>query len=129
MRDGLGPARAREERPLSDMSGGDVKNFPQQRLRQCQLSRLIKRSFNLSGHRTSVALEPEFWSVLGEMATERSVRMSALVAEVDAGRNRAHSLASALRVLALQWCMVRNTEHANQTGSGEHELGGIELSA
>ena len=32
------------------------------------MPRLSKRSFSLAGHRTSVALEPEFWQVLGEIA-------------------------------------------------------------
>jgi len=67
-----------------------------------KVSRLQKRSFSLAGHRTSVALEPEFWSALVNMAGQRSVTVSALVAEVDAGREQAHPLASALRVLALQ---------------------------
>jgi hypothetical protein len=33
---------------------------------------LRKRSFQLAGHRTSVALEPEFWAVLEAVATRRS---------------------------------------------------------
>ena len=63
---------------------------------------LLKRSFSLSGHRTSVALEPEFWHALQALATQRGVTLSALVLEVDAARDPARNLASALRVLALQ---------------------------
>ncbi|HTR17244.1 MAG TPA: ribbon-helix-helix domain-containing protein [Acetobacteraceae bacterium] len=62
---------------------------------------LIKRSFTLAGHRTSVALEAEFWAVLTELATRRAVSLSALVAETDAGRAPERPLASVLRVLAL----------------------------
>ncbi len=62
---------------------------------------LTKRSFSLSGHRTSVALEPEFWTALEQLAASRSQRLSALVAHTDATRPPGQPLASALRVLAL----------------------------
>jgi predicted DNA-binding ribbon-helix-helix protein len=64
---------------------------------------LVKRSFSLAGHRTSVALEPEFWSALGQIAAARGQTVSALVAEVDAGRTVLRPLASELRLLALKW--------------------------
>jgi predicted DNA-binding ribbon-helix-helix protein len=63
---------------------------------------LEKRSFTLSGHRTSVALEPEFWAVLGAIAAAGGRSLSAVVAETDAGRLAERSLASALRVRALR---------------------------
>ncbi len=63
---------------------------------------LRKRSFSLSGHRTSIALEPEFWTVLQGMAAGRGVALAALVAEIDAGRGESQALASALRVAALR---------------------------
>ena len=62
---------------------------------------LIKRSFSLAGHRTSVALEPEFWTALGKLAARRGVAMAALVAAEDSRRDPGTRLASALRVLAL----------------------------
>ncbi|MBV8612530.1 MAG: ribbon-helix-helix domain-containing protein [Acetobacteraceae bacterium] len=66
-------------------------------------SGLVKRSFALAGHRTSVALEDEFWSALGHIAAARGRTVSALVMEVDAGRTGARPLASELRVFALSW--------------------------
>ena len=63
---------------------------------------LVKRSFTLAGHRTSVALEAEFWQALATLAAERRCSLAALVAEVDAGRPPERPLASALRVCALQ---------------------------
>ena len=64
---------------------------------------LLKRSFRLAGHRTSVALEAEFWAAIEEAAARRGLSLAALVAEVDAGRaDPALPLASALRVFALQ---------------------------
>ncbi len=66
-----------------------------------RVSGLVKRSFALAGHRTSVALEDEFWTALIQVAAERGQTLSALVAQTDAARNPARPLASALRVLAL----------------------------
>ncbi|HEY4041419.1 MAG TPA: ribbon-helix-helix domain-containing protein [Rhodopila sp.] len=65
------------------------------------MSGLIKRSFSLAGHRTSVALEHEFWEALTRMAQARGLSLSALVAAADAARAPDRPLASALRVMAL----------------------------
>ena len=65
------------------------------------MSDLIKRSLSLSGHRTSVALEPEFWAVLDAMAATRQQSFASLVASLDATRDPERPLASALRVAAL----------------------------
>ena len=61
---------------------------------------LKKRSFSIAGHRTSVALEPEFWAELEKLATGTGRSLAALVAEIDSGRGT-HPLASALRLRAL----------------------------
>jgi predicted DNA-binding ribbon-helix-helix protein len=66
------------------------------------LSSLLKRSFSLAGHRTSVALEAEFWAALSAIAAVRGQSLSALVAAADQEREAGHPLASALRVLALR---------------------------
>ena len=64
---------------------------------------LVKRSFAIAGHRTSVALEPEFWAALERIAAGRGQSVTALIAAVDASRtDPAVPLASALRVLALR---------------------------
>jgi predicted DNA-binding ribbon-helix-helix protein len=65
------------------------------------LRHLRKRSIAIAGHRTSVALEPAFWAVLERMAAQRRASLAALVAEIDAGRDPAIPLASALRLAAL----------------------------
>ena len=64
---------------------------------------LIKHSFSLVGHRTSVALEAEFWEVLTAAAAAKGIALSALVAAVDSGREAERPLASALRLWALAW--------------------------
>jgi predicted DNA-binding ribbon-helix-helix protein len=66
------------------------------------MSGLTKRSFSLAGHRTSVALESEFWAALVGIAAERALSVSALVTAVDADRRPGQTLASALRVVALK---------------------------
>ncbi len=61
---------------------------------------LAKRSLSLAGHRTSLALEPEFWRVLEAMAAARRLSLAGLVAQIDGGRG-ARPLASACRLAAL----------------------------
>ena len=61
---------------------------------------LKKRSFSIAGHRTSIALEPEFWAVLEKEARARKIALAALIARIDANRAD-HNLASALRVHVL----------------------------
>jgi predicted DNA-binding ribbon-helix-helix protein len=71
------------------------------------LGGLIKRSFSLAGHRTSVALEADFWDVLQWIARSREIPLGALVASVDAARDGTTPLASSLRILALQEAVRR----------------------
>jgi predicted DNA-binding ribbon-helix-helix protein len=61
---------------------------------------LQKRSINLSGHATSLALEPEFWAALEAMAAGGT--LAALIGRIDGGRG-VRPLASACRVAALTW--------------------------
>jgi predicted DNA-binding ribbon-helix-helix protein len=61
---------------------------------------LRKRSFTIERHRTSVALETEFWNALDAIAKGEKMSLAALVARIDAVRGEA-SLASALRLHAL----------------------------
>ncbi|MBV8800068.1 MAG: ribbon-helix-helix domain-containing protein [Alphaproteobacteria bacterium] len=61
---------------------------------------LEKCSVSIAGHRTSVALEAEFWAILRQMAHADGVSLPKLIARVDAERG-ARPLASALRLLAL----------------------------
>lgn len=60
-----------------------------------------KRSMVIAGHRTSISLEGAFWSALQDLAREKGVSVSALVAEID-GRRGAANLSSALRVHILE---------------------------
>jgi predicted DNA-binding ribbon-helix-helix protein len=61
---------------------------------------LEKRSLSIAGHRTSVALEPEFWAILRHEAKAANLSFAAFVARVDQERGE-RPLASALRLYAL----------------------------
>lgn len=66
---------------------------------------LIKRSVSLAGHRTSLALEAEFWDVLDRAAEDERVSFAALIGRIDEARVEAGddlNLASACRVWALK---------------------------
>jgi predicted DNA-binding ribbon-helix-helix protein len=66
---------------------------------------LQKRSMRIAGHRTSLALEQEFWSALESIARARSVSLPVLIASIDERRGRLTpeaSLASAVRVFVLE---------------------------
>lgn len=66
------------------------------------MSGLKKRSVSLSGHATSVALEPEFWAVLDAIGAEMGLGHAGLMKRIDETRSRT-PLASACRLLALAW--------------------------
>ena len=59
----------------------------------------IKHSLTLRGHRTSVSLEPEFWTLFCDIATQRGISVNALAAQLDAAR--VGGLASSIRVFVL----------------------------
>ncbi|HYK78512.1 MAG TPA: ribbon-helix-helix domain-containing protein [Micropepsaceae bacterium] len=68
--------------------------------------RLKKRSFSVAGHRTSIALEPEFWTALEAEARGKAMALAALVARIDAGR-AGRNLASELRVHVLRHALEK----------------------
>jgi predicted DNA-binding ribbon-helix-helix protein len=63
-------------------------------------SPVIKRSIVVAGHKTSVSLEDAFWSGLKEIASERGMTLSELVATIDTGRDHGN-LSSAIRLFVL----------------------------
>lgn len=64
-----------------------------------------KRSITLKGHRTSIALEDEFWAALETLAEERNRSLASVIADIDRKRmtqTPPPGLASALRVFVLR---------------------------
>ncbi len=68
---------------------------------------LEKRSLTLSGHRTSLALEPEFWSALEALAHAQNTQLTTLITEQDTTRPPETPLASHLRRLTLTAALNR----------------------
>ena len=64
-------------------------------------SPIVKRSVVINGHKTSVSVEDQFWSVLKDIAAERQASLSELVAMVDHDRGKVGNLSSALRLFVL----------------------------
>jgi predicted DNA-binding ribbon-helix-helix protein len=66
---------------------------------------LIKKSMRIAEHRTSIALEAEYWDALKQIAERRKLTLPRLFAEIDEANQAVtpeRSLASAARVYALQ---------------------------
>lgn len=68
---------------------------------------LQKRSLRLSGHKTSVALEQEFWQILEQIAQEKQSSLSTLITMIDMNRSPDRPLSSALRLAALEFMAIR----------------------
>ncbi|MGU3493777.1 ribbon-helix-helix domain-containing protein [Xanthobacteraceae bacterium A53D] len=65
-------------------------------------SPVVKRSIVIAGHKTSVSLEDAFWDALKEIAGQRRLTLSDLVATIDSGRNQGN-LSSAIRLFVLDY--------------------------
>ena len=72
------------------------------------VTRPIKRSLTIAGHRTSISLEPPFWEALREVAEAEGKTVADVVARLDserASRNEAGAggLSGAIRVFVLNY--------------------------
>ena len=63
-------------------------------------SPVVKRSIVIAGHKTSVSLEDAFWKGLKEIAGERDITLSELVASIDSDRQHGN-LSSGIRLFVL----------------------------
>jgi predicted DNA-binding ribbon-helix-helix protein len=73
------------------------------------VSRPVKRSLTINGHRTSVSLEDEFWQEFRRLAAEEGRPINALAAAIDAGRGSETGLATAIRLHVLRELQARLT--------------------
>jgi predicted DNA-binding ribbon-helix-helix protein len=73
-------------------------------------SPVVKRSIVIAGHKTSVSLEDAFWKGLKEIASERDMTLSDLVAAIDSERQHGN-LSSAIRLFVLDFYRNRLSEH------------------
>ena len=76
-------------------------------------SPVVKRSIVIAGHKTSVSLEDAFWKGLKDIAGDRDITLSDLVAEIDLER-RQGNLSSAIRLFVLNHYQANGgaTQHA-----------------
>ena len=64
---------------------------------------LLKKSFTIGNHRTSISLEPEFWDALELKANEQDVSLSKLVLKIDNEKPKDYNnLASYIRIWLLK---------------------------
>ena len=64
---------------------------------------LLKKSFTIGNHRTSISLEPEFWDALEKKAKEQDVSLSKLVLKIDNEKPKDYNnLASYIRIWILR---------------------------
>jgi predicted DNA-binding ribbon-helix-helix protein len=65
-------------------------------------SAIVKRSVAVSGHKTSITLEFDFWARLKEIARQREITMSVLLGEIAGARQGNSNLSSACRLFVLR---------------------------
>ena len=64
---------------------------------------LLKKSFTIGNHRTSISLEPEFWDALELKANEQNVSLSKLILKIDNEKPKDYNnLASYIRIWVLK---------------------------
>ena len=80
-------------------------------------SPVVKRSIVIAGHKTSVSLEDAFWEGLKEIARDRDLTLSDVVAKIDSER-RQGNLSSAIRLFVLDFY-----RHGGNAGVGDRERG------
>ncbi|MET0165378.1 MAG: ribbon-helix-helix domain-containing protein [Vicinamibacterales bacterium] len=81
-------------------------------------SRILKRSIEIAGHKTSVSLEDAFWDSLREIGQKREMTLPKLVAAIDAERQH-DNLSSAIRLFVLDFYRAKLSE-AERTARHNH---------
>jgi predicted DNA-binding ribbon-helix-helix protein len=72
---------------------------------------MMKPAILVSGRKTSVSLEPQFWEALRDIAKERRTTLQDLVTGIDRDR-RGPNLSSAIRVFVLEHYQERTPTNA-----------------
>lgn len=62
-----------------------------------------KISVSLSGHQTSISLEPEFIDALRDIAHTKKTSVAAIISNIDATRKIGTNLSSAIRIWILDY--------------------------
>jgi predicted DNA-binding ribbon-helix-helix protein len=86
-------------------------------------SPVVKRSIVIANHKTSVSLEDAFWKGLKDIAHDRDVTLSDLVATIDTERLHGN-LSSAIRLFVLDHYRNKTAASIEQPS---HEMIGIRV--
>lgn len=62
-----------------------------------------KISVSLSGHQTSISLEPEFINALRNIAIKHNKSVASIIADIDSNRTPDTNLSSAVRIWILKY--------------------------
>lgn len=81
------------------------------------MSRPLKRSFSIKGHRTSISLEAPFWDALRDAAAEQKLTLAGLVAQIDDKRGDDGGLSTAVRIWVLDYFRRRAELNSYDGGS------------
>lgn len=81
---------------------------------------MLKKSFSLSGHKTSIKLEESFWIALEDVAIARKMTLRELISHEDVNRKNTN-FASHLRVLVLHYYKNLAISSLNQENICEKE--------
>lgn len=81
------------------------------------MSRPVKRSFSIKGHRTSISLEQPFWDALRDAAAEQKLTLAGLVAKIDDARAGKSGLSTAVRIWILDYFRRRADLNSYDGGS------------
>ena len=85
-------------------------------------SPVVKRSIVIAGHKTSVSLEDAFWQGLKQIASERELTLSDMVAAIDTDR-RQGNLSSAIRLFVLDYYRARGNPGRTNADSSDTHVG------
>jgi predicted DNA-binding ribbon-helix-helix protein len=86
-------------------------------------SGVVKRSMSISGHKTSISLEEEFWKGLKEVGRARGMTLSALVAAID--QDRPDNLSSAVRIFIFNHFCTQNDPLSKDRHQDPHRADSI----
>jgi predicted DNA-binding ribbon-helix-helix protein len=91
---------------------------------------VTNRAVVIAGHRTTVSVEDEFWNAFKQIADERDLTLSELVALIDAGRQHTN-LSSAIRLFVLgqyrDWLGFYREESSDHQDAQRERLVGVPL--
>lgn len=89
-------------------------------------STLVSRNVTIGGHRTSVRLEPEMWSGLGEVCRRERANLHEICTSIATRKQENTSLTAAIRVFAMAYFRVAATEDGHvKAGHGYGVTAGV----